>query len=289
VEPFPDADANRDRVNDTREESQKMKTALMYISTHIPITRSFRAALEGELPCDPLTGHRLVPPPSWIAFADGEEDTTDSGKTYTQEDLERIVKQRIKKSESALARAQKEAEQNAKKVEELSTKFDELNTKYESTNKSEIERELAQLQRTVAKLQKDNEGLVSAKTEAEKMAMEAVSGLQRTKLETSLRDGLRAHKAHGKGMDQAVKLMLAEGAKFDENGDFAFTVDEVPYDNPKEAAQKWLEANPHFMEGSPGGSGSPRPGGSVNLLNQETMKDMSPTALIQAGLSTDPG
>src|SRR5690606_35299081 len=93
---------------------------------------------------------------------------------------------------------------------------------------------------------------------------------------------------HGMGMDQAVRLMLADGAQFDEDGNFIMKVGDVPYDKPEEAAKKWLELNPHFQEGSGGGSGTPRAGGT-KLVTPKQMDEMGEVSLIATGLSNPPG
>lgn len=146
------------------------------------------------------------------------------------------------------------------------------------------EEEDAKLQRTVSKMEDANVSAIKERDEAVVLAEKAVAGLSRTQLEGQLREALRTNKAHGKGMGQAVELMLQEGAGFDEDGNFAMKVGEVPFDKPDEAAKKWLETNTHFLEGTGGGSGTPRPGGNGKLLSEKVMDEMSPAALISQGL-----
>jgi hypothetical protein len=279
-----DADANRDRVSSPGKERAMNRKS----HTHPSTIGSPRFDAFGF---DPLTGMRLVPLDPWTCFVDGDGDGDgdDGGdKTFTQADVDRIVKKRIAKAEKESASLAKKLDSATSNLETLTTKFDELQTKFDSTNKSDVEKELAKLQRQVAKMESDTGTLTKERDEANALALQAVAGLNRTKLEAQLRDALRGQKAHGKGMDQAVALMLGEGAKFDEDGVFGMTIDDVPYDKPADAAKKWLEQNSHFQEGSGGGSGTPRPGGNGKLLNEKAMDDMSPASLVSTGLSMTP-
>lgn len=248
-----------------------------------------------EMFVDPLTGRAFGEPEHpWHAFGDNDDDDPpgggggdDKGKTFSQEDVDRIVKQRLKKQEREAAKLAKDNEKLSKQLEDLSGKFDELTDRYEKSNKSDAERELTKLQREMAQLTSKFETLQQEKAEAEQTAQQAVQGLTRTKLETTLREALRQNKAHGRGMDQAVKLMLADGAGFDEDGNFVMKVDDVPYDKPGEAAARWLANNLHFVEGTGGGAGTPR-GSNGKLLSTKDMDDMPPVNLMAEGLKATP-
>lgn len=237
---------------------------------------------------DPLTGMQLVPRDPWICFAENENEDEDDkgggGKTYTKDDIERIVKQRLKKAEAENAKLAANAEKAAKDLEALSAKFAKLEEAHEASGKSEIEKELAKTQRALAKLEAEKADAVKAATEAAALAAQATAGLKTTKLEAMLREGLRSSKAHGQGLDQAVRLMLAEGATLDDEGAFTMKLGEVPYDKPADAAKKWLEANSHFAEGTAGGAGT-RIGGSNGKLHTPAELDAMPTtSLIATGL-----
>ncbi len=240
---------------------------------------------------DSITGMRLAPRDPWTCFVEDDGDEGEGGeppgKTFTQADVDRIVKTRLKKQERELAQATKRAEESEKATAELTKKFDSLQEKFDATNKSDIEKELAKLQREMERAKAERETLAKERDEAKALAEQATSGLAQTQLQSTLRDALRENKAHGKGMEQAVRLMLAEGAAFDEDGNFAFKVGDVPYDKPIEAAKKWLEANPHFAEGTAGGSGTPRIGNS-RVMTDEQLDAMPAVSLIEAGLSAPP-
>lgn len=236
---------------------------------------------------DPITGMQLVPRDPWLCFAEGDEEE-DTGKTYSQADVERMIKSRLKKQEAENAKLAAQAEKASKDLEALTSKFDKLSEQYETSGKSDVEKELAKLQRTAAKLEADKLLAEKAAAEATALATQAVQSLKTTKLEATLRDALRTNKAHGVGLDQAVKLMLAEGATFDDDGGFAMKVGEVPYDKPAEAAKKWLETNSHFAEGTPGGAGTPRAGGNGKLHTPESLAGMPTTSLLAEGLSKPP-
>lgn len=247
---------------------------------------------------DPLTGQSFGPPAHpWHAFADDDDDDDKgagggaggggSDKTFKQEDVDRIVKQRLKKQEREFAKATKENEKLSKQLEELTGKFEDLTDRYEKSNKSDAERELTKLQREMAQLNSKFEAAVKEKDEAVATATQAVAGLTKTRLEGTLREALRANKAHGRGMDQAVRLMMADGAGFDDDGNFLMKVDDVPYDKPAEAAQKWLSNNLHFVEGTGGGAGTPR-GSNGKLLTTKAMDDMPAVNLMAEGLKNSP-
>ncbi len=241
---------------------------------------------------DDLTGLQLLPPNPYVCFVDSEEDDKEeekptAGKTYTDDEVQKIVKTRLKKQERELETTKKALEAAQKKHAETDTRLKELEDKLETSGKTDHEKELAKVQREHAKALEDLKRFQTERDEAVKIAAEASSGLTRTKLETTLREALRTHKAHGKGMDQAVRLMLSEGATYDEEGAFAMKVGEVPYDKPDDAAKKWLEANPHFVEGAGGGSGTPR-AGNGKLITGQQMEAMSTTSLLAAGLKTTP-
>lgn len=237
---------------------------------------------------DPLTGMSLYAPNGLVCSAesgDGDEGGDPPEKTFTQSDIDRILKNRLKKLEKERDSLSSKLESQTKSFEDLSSKFDKLQEQYDASSKSDVEKELAKLQRQVAKMENEKSSALKAKEEAEALAQQAVAGLSQTKLRGMLRDSLRGAKAHGQGMDQAVELMINSGAKFDDEGNFGMTIDDVPYDKPTEAAAKWLEKNTHFLEGAGGGAGTPRAGGT-KLLNNQAMESMSPAAMIAEGLKT---
>lgn len=236
---------------------------------------------------------------SWdpsVCFADsgdGDGDPTpppsDSGKTFTQEDVDRIIAKRLAAKEKEIAKLAAENEKTSKRFEEMNAKFEELSAKYEETNKSDVERELIKAQRAIAKYQDKIKALEEQAAEATKTATEARSTLKQRELESALRSGLLKAKAHTRGLDQAVKILISEGrAEVDDEGRVTLTIGDVPYDDPAEAAERWLQANPHFAEGMLGGSGTPMPGKGGGFMSLEQMDKMSPDALLKAGLEKSP-
>lgn len=229
-----------------------------------------------------------------ICFAEGDDipdapPSSDSGKTFTQEDVDRIIAKRLAAKEKELAKLAAENEKTSKRFEEMSAKFEELSAKYEETNKSDVERELIKAQRAIAKYQDRIKALEEQAAEATKTATEARSTLKQRELESALRSGLLKAKAHARGLDQAVKILISEGrAEVDDEGRITLTIGDVPYDDPAEAAERWLQANPHFAEGMLGGSGTPMPGKGGGFMSLEQMDKMSPDALLKAGLEKSP-
>lgn len=222
----------------------------------------------------------------------GDGDKDPPAKEYTKAEVEKMVVDRLKKATRTEAKLTKQvddltaaATKNTEALEKLQAQIDGAG----GDKKSDAEKALEKLTRQVAKQEADMAKLTGERDEAVTLRDQAVTGLSTTKLRAAVRDGLQKSKAHATGMEQAVTLMLESGdVKFNEEGEFTATVGGVPFDKADEAGKKWLEANPHFLEGNGGGSGSPRPGGTAKLIKPEVMAGMSSGALIHAGLKSKP-
>jgi hypothetical protein len=244
-------------------------------------------------PCGPVPNVERLCADPFVCFVEGgDDDDGDKGKdkTFTQDEVERIVKKRIAKAEkenAALTKradaAEAESKKNADAIEKLQARLDD------SGKGTNTEKELAQLTRKHAKLEADMAKAKAELGEAQAAAEKATAGLSNTKLRTMVREALRGAKAHGKGMEQAVTLMMHDAEiKLDDDGKFTATIDGVPYDKPEDASKKWLETNPHFAEGVGGGSGSPRAGGTTKMLSPDQLDSMHPTSLLGIGLQQKP-
>lgn len=250
---------------------------------------------------DPFTGPNVarLTAPSHIAFADGGDDDPDDGgepapgdggRTFTQAEVDRIIKGRLKKSEKELAAAQKRAEKADEAMAAMQAKLDELDDKLTHANASDEAKELAKLQRKYAQLEDKHAKVLSERDEAVAKANEASEGLTKHKVSTTLTDALLGAGAYKKGVKRAVEAMRNEGiVQLDEDGNMILTVAGIPYEDATEAAKKWLalEENEMFAEGMSRGSGAPRPGGGA-LLSPKQMDGMRTGSLLQMGLSNPP-
>lgn len=248
---------------------------------------------------DPFTGpnvERMIAP-SHIAYAEAEDEGEGDEeppqtpeRTFTQAELDRIIKQRLKKSERELAAAQKRAEKSEASLQSMQAKIDELDDKLTTANKSDEAKELAKLQRKYAQLEDKFTKVTTERDEAVAKATEAAEGLTKHRVSTTLTDALLGAGAYKKGVKRAVEAMRNEGiVQLDEDGNMILTVAGVPYEDATEAAKKWLaqEENEMFAEGMSRGSNSPRPGGG-GLLSSKQMDGMRTGSLLQVGLSSPP-
>jgi hypothetical protein len=240
---------------------------------------------------DVMSVERLCANP-FVCYAEGDDGDGDKGKekTFTQDEVERIVKKRLAKSEKENAALTKRADAAEAESKKNADAIEKLQARLDSEGKgTDAEKELVKVQRQLARLEAAQGKLTKERDEAVEKAEAAASGLSTTKLRGMVSEGLRKAKAHSRGMNQAVTLMLHDGeVKLDDDGNFTATIDGVPYEKPEEAAAKWLETNAHFAEGSSGGSGSPRPGGNAKLLTNEQMDAMHDTSLLEVGLNQKP-
>jgi hypothetical protein len=218
--------------------------------------------------------------------SDGTEGATPPPvKTFTQEEVDRIVAARVAKVSSAGKTAQTEQQKAAARVAELEAELEETRTKLLPAQGHEAD--LAKTARERDRLAKD---LADAKARENALAGQVTELSTRQKnaaIESVVRDALSKSGAHAPGLTQAVRLMVAEGAAEVDDEGVTITIDRVPYTGEAaiaKAAVAWLNANPHFQKSTDGGSGGRRPNGGA--LPPADMDKMPVGALLRAGLKT---
>lgn len=170
-----------------------------------------------------------------------EEQTTQEMKTFTQEELDRIVSDRI-------ARTKRQVEK-----------------KYEDIDVNEVRQLLAERQQAELEQQKDRGEFESIlRTTVEKKDQEIQSYKQR--LEATLVDGalLTAASRNNAVSAEQVSQLLKGSVKLSEDGSVeVYDTNGTPRYNDKgelltvdELVSDFLTANPHFVKASQGGAGS---------------------------------
>lgn len=170
-----------------------------------------------------------------------EEQETQEVKTFTQEELDRIVSDRI-------ARTKRQIEK-----------------KYEDINVDEVRQLLAERQQAELEQQKDRgEFEQILRTTVEKKDQE-IQGYK-SRLEATLVDGalLTAASRHNAVSAEQVSQLLKGSVKLSEDGSVeVYDTNGTPRYNDKgelltvdELVSDFLTANPHFVKASQGGAGS---------------------------------
>jgi hypothetical protein len=215
--------------------------------------------------------------------SDGTEGATPPPKTFTQEEVDRIVAARVAKAAGAGKAALTAQQQAAARVAELEAELEETRGKLLPAQGHEAD--LAKTARERDRLAKE---LTDAKAREDALSGQVSELSTRQKnaaIESVVREALGKSGAHGAGLNQAVRLMVAEGAAEVDDEGVTITIDRVPYTGEAaiaKAAAAWLNANPHFQKSPDGGSGGRRPNGGA--LPPADMDKMSAGALLRTGL-----
>lgn len=216
---------------------------------------------------------------------DANKGNETPARTFTQDEVDRIVAARVAKAASAGKSALSASEQAKARVAELEAELEETRGKLAPDDASKAEQ--AKIARENARLQAE---LVAARAEkaAADTQLSQLSQAQRTtKIENTMRKALAAGGAHERGLDQAVRLMAAEGAAEVDDDGVTVTINKIPYTGEAaiaKAAAEWLAANPHFAKGSDGGSGGRRPNGGALPVD---MDKMTSRQLLHEGLRSN--
>lgn len=227
----------------------------------------------------------------FVCFADDDNDDNDDKddkgkqKTFTQEDVDRIVQRRLKKETSEREALAKQLDELKQQLED--SKVDDNGEKVSPTKK--LERALERANAKIAELE------TKAK-ESETKATTQVGALKRAALERQAMAALVASGALPTATKHAMAAFLAESGaevEFEETGArFIVTVDGTPYEDDgsgvelSKAAAKWLATNKHFAKAPDGGGGSdpktkdPNAGPKGLDLEKASTED-----LLSAGLS----
>lgn len=223
----------------------------------------------------------------FVCFADDDDkdDKDDKGKTFTQEDVDRIVQRRLKKETAERESLAKQLEDLKKQIDD--SKVDDDGEKVSPTKK--LERALERANAKIAELE------TKAK-EAETKATTHVSALKRAALERQAMAALVSSGALPSATKHAMAAFLAESGaevEFEETGArFIVTVDGTPFEDDgsgaelSKAAAKWLAANKHFAKAPEGGGGSdPKTKGPNAGPSSLDLEKASTEDLLSAGLS----
>ena len=215
----------------------------------------------------------------------------DEAKQYSKADLERIVKDRLKKRDREYAELQAAKEKSDATLAELSARVEELEEGgSDKDGGKDVQKELATLRREVKKLTDANALLTKEKDLATKSLGETTERYKRTRVDNMLRDGLISAKAHKDGLDAAVELLRLRGnATIDDEDQLSVTIDGIPYNDAKEASAAFLKKHSYLAEGMRSqGDGHPRPGsgnGAGAPLTDKQMEGMGVSGLLTAGLA----
>ncbi len=208
--------------------------------------------------------------------------TTETPRVFTQEEVDRIVASRVAKVKGESKGALTASEQAKAHIAQLEAELEETRSKLAPDDATKAEQ--AKIARENARLSKELADARAAAAAATTQLGDLTAKQKTAAIETVVRKALGASGAHAQGLEQAVRLMVAEGsAEVDDEG-VTVTIDKVPYTGDAaiaKAAAAWLTANPHFAKSVDGGSGGRRPNGGAGPADLEKM---SARALLGAGM-----
>lgn len=223
---------------------------------------------------------------AWL-FEEEKDPKGGGGKTFTQEDVDKIIQERVGKLTDKL----KVAEAAAAEVAELKKRvgdFDEEKRQaaLEAELKGKTELEKAQLLYTKAQ-----EKLKALETELAKSKTDGAAALQAKDAElttfrkqTIVGTVLSAGAANERAAGHALRTFMSEAEiELDEKGALkGISYDGKTYAKPEEAAKAFYDVNTHFAKPANGGSGGPKQpigGGHQPAANQGV------ASLLSSGLN----
>lgn len=223
-----------------------------------------------------------APPPAGGGTGEPPANEAPPPRMYSEEQVNRIVTDRLAKAKRSNAGGADEAAQIKARAAELEAELEELRGKVAPSEQAQIEANKAA--RRAAQLEADLNAAKAREAELSGKLGELTTRQKSAAVSDVVRKALATSGAHTPGLEQAVRLMVSEGsAELDEDG-VTITIDRVPYTGEAaitKAAAAWLLANPHFQKSTDGGSGGRRPnGGGVPL----DMDKMPAASLISRGL-----
>lgn len=235
-------------------------------------------------PVDDVAGGGGGAPPAGEGAGAGTlpENAAPPARMFSEEQVNRIVADRLAKANRAGTGVASEAAQAKARAAELEAELEEVRGKMAPNEQAQIEANKAA--RRAAQLEADLKAATAQRAELEGKLGELTTRQKSAAVSDVVRKALATSGAHTQGLEQAVRLMVSEGAaELDDDG-VTITIDRVPYTGEAaitKAAAAWLLANPHFQKSTDGGSGSRRPnGGGVPL----DMDKLPAASLISRGL-----
>lgn len=223
----------------------------------------------------------------FLCFAEGDgdpdDDPDDDDKKFSQADVDRIVKRRLKKADAAHAKLQSQFEELQGQLAELQNQPDD-----DTDTNGDASKELTKLKRELARATGELKKLTEERDQAIEAATGATTRYKQHRIKNELQAALLKSGALPTAVDDAVAMMAA-GADLEEDDEGGATivvkVGDVPYEDPIKAAAKFLAEKPHYAKApAGGGSGNPRGGGGRGGQPLDPEKTPS-TALISQGLS----
>ena len=189
------------------------------------------------------------------------------GKTYTQKDVDNVVKNRLKQLKSEL-----EARPTTEQFTELQAQLDELKTEKDLQGKNEIERIEHKHTREFEKLTNQYTQLEEQLNERDKLVADAQSRLRSYQLESAFSVALGKAGVYAKGAPDALKVLMSEiqEPEIGDTGVRATYGDEFN-EPPEVIAKKFLEDRPHFAAATVGGAGTTAPNGVPRHKNLDDM------------------
>lgn len=215
---------------------------------------------------------------------DGDGDDDEPEKKFTQADVERMIKARLKK-------ATKTIDDLTAKVDALSKKSDD-DTDDEPAGKGDQSADLKRLEREMKRLSSQVAEVTKERDEALAKAGELTRKTRQSSAERTLSAALSKAGVSSKASDAALKLML-QSVEHDEDGDgFTVTIDGVPYASSDakslaKSASKFLETHSYFAEAKQGSGDGGRRDGGGRLPTQEDLDKMPVGSLLETGLQMD--
>ncbi len=228
--------------------------------------------------------------PSTVCSGEGDPPPDGGGappapeKSFSQADVDRIVKSRLadveKRFEPLKAQAQK--------TTELETQLEALRSELEMKGKSADEKARIEAERERKAYAKKIEELDAQHKQASERATKFESAWKKDRIEAVLQRALVSKGAvkDARALAQATSLFAADGAaELSEDGSAVKLVLDDMNLNPEAAAEAWLRLNPHFA-GHPGGGSGTRASNGAKL--PPNLTDMSAEELAQIGWANPP-
>jgi len=196
-----------------------------------------------------------------------EQKETAAEKSYSQSDLDRVVKNRLKTLKSEL-----EARPTLEQLAEVQAQLEELKTEKDMKGKSEMEKIEHQHTREFEKLTNQYTQLEAQLKERDDLVAASQATLRNYQLESAFSAALGKAGVYPKGATDALKVLMSEieEPEIGDTGVRATYGDEFN-EPPEVIAKKFLEDRPHFAAATVGGAGTTAPNGMPRAKNLDDM------------------
>lgn len=212
----------------------------------------------------------------------------DPPKTFTQDDVNRIVGQRVGEATKKFADYDS-LKQAASEVPTLKQRLEELEADKAKQGKTAEEIQRMEADKAARQLQREREDANTKLTAAEKRALDAENALRTERTERALGAGLDGANVFAAAREDAVLLFSAASkVEFDDAGKVAsVTYNAVAYKTAADAAKAFLKDRPHLASaGRPAGGGTTPPSGGGGM-NGRPLYELSEDELLQRANQTN--